>query len=75
MVQDLQIVTGGFPAEYGYALGAVIDVTTRHAVGPPSGESSKPEPFDLLLPQAAVTVRRAKKALARQEEVRIGASL
>ena len=39
MVQELQITTGGFPAEYGYALGAVIDVTTRHAVGGPDGQA------------------------------------
>jgi outer membrane cobalamin receptor len=39
MVQELQITTGGFPAEYGYAYGAVVDVTTRHATGGPEGQA------------------------------------
>jgi outer membrane cobalamin receptor len=39
MVQELKITTGGFPAEYGYGLGAVIDVTTRRAVGGPNGQA------------------------------------
>ena len=39
LVQSLSIVTGGFPAEFGSGLGAVIDITTRHAVGGPSGEA------------------------------------
>ena len=39
MVQELRVTTGGFPAEYGYALGAVIDVTTRHAVEGPDGQA------------------------------------
>jgi hypothetical protein len=39
LVQELHIMTGGFPAEYGYGLGAVIDVTTRHAIGGPAGQA------------------------------------
>ena len=39
MVEKVRILTGGFPAEFGSGLGAVIDVTTRHAVGGPSGEA------------------------------------
>jgi hypothetical protein len=39
MVQELKVTTGGFPAEYGYALGAVVDVTTRRAVGGPDGDA------------------------------------
>ena len=39
LVQRLRILTGGFPAEFGSGLGAVIDITTRHALGGPSGEA------------------------------------
>ena len=39
LVQQLRIITGGFPAEYGFGMGAVIDVTTRHAIGGPSGQA------------------------------------
>lgn len=38
MVQNVRILTGGFPAEFGSGLGAVIDITTRHALGSPAGE-------------------------------------
>ena len=38
LIQSLQLTTGGFPAEYGYGLGAVVDITTRQAVGPAAGE-------------------------------------
>jgi hypothetical protein len=38
MVRSLQLTTGGFPAEYGVGLGAVVDVTTRHAVGGAHGD-------------------------------------
>lgn len=38
IVQSLQLTTGGFPAEYGVGLGAVVDVTTRHAVGGAHGD-------------------------------------
>lgn len=37
LVQSLKLTTGGFPAEYGYGLGAVVDIETRQAVGPPAG--------------------------------------
>jgi outer membrane cobalamin receptor len=38
LVKEIRITTGGFPAEYGVGLGAVIDVTTREAFGPPAGQ-------------------------------------
>ncbi len=39
LVQNIRVLTGGFPAEFGSGLGAVVDITTRHAVGGPSGEA------------------------------------
>jgi hypothetical protein len=39
LVQNVRVLTGGFPAEFGSGLGAVIDITTRHALGGPSGEA------------------------------------
>jgi hypothetical protein len=38
LVQNIRVLTGGFPAEFGSGLGAVIDITTRRALGGPSGE-------------------------------------
>ncbi|HEY1693246.1 MAG TPA: TonB-dependent receptor plug domain-containing protein [Polyangiaceae bacterium] len=38
LIQSLSLTTGGFPAEYGYGLGAVVDIETRKALGPPAGE-------------------------------------
>ncbi len=38
LVQSLRVITGGFPAEYGSGLGAVVDISTRSAVGGPAGE-------------------------------------
>jgi len=39
LVQNVRVLTGGFPAEFGSGLGAVIDITTRHALGGPSAEA------------------------------------
>jgi TonB-dependent Receptor Plug Domain len=39
MVQELKVVTGGFPAQYGGGLGAVIEVKTRHPIGGPAGQA------------------------------------
>jgi hypothetical protein len=33
----LKLTTGGFPAEFGYGLGAVVDITTRSALGLSAG--------------------------------------
>jgi hypothetical protein len=38
MVREIRVTTGGFPAEYGGALGAVVDITTRQAAGAPAGQ-------------------------------------
>jgi outer membrane cobalamin receptor len=38
LMESLRIITGGFPAEYGAGLGAVIDIQTKHAIGGPAGE-------------------------------------
>jgi outer membrane cobalamin receptor len=38
LIQSMKVTSGGFPAEYGYGLGAVIDITTRQGLGPPTGE-------------------------------------
>jgi hypothetical protein len=38
-VSKLQITTGGFPAEYGNGLGAVVDITTRRSTGRSAGEA------------------------------------
>jgi outer membrane receptor for ferrienterochelin and colicins len=38
LVQELKVVTGGFPAEYGIGNGAVVDITTRRPTGAPSGQ-------------------------------------
>jgi len=38
LVQELRVITGGFPAQYGGGLGAVIDVTTRRPSGGPSAQ-------------------------------------
>ncbi len=40
LVQSLQVITGGLPAEYGDQLAAVIDITTRHGTGKPEGEAT-----------------------------------
>ena len=37
-MSSLRTTTGGFPAEYGSVPGAVVEVTTRRAVGGPAGE-------------------------------------
>jgi outer membrane cobalamin receptor len=37
LIDSMRIITGGFAAEYGYGLGAVVDITMRRAVGGPSG--------------------------------------
>ena len=39
LVEKVRVLTGGFPAEFGSGLGAVIDITTRHALGGPSAEA------------------------------------
>ncbi len=38
LVENLQILTGGLPAEYGWELAGVVDVTTRHGTPKPEGE-------------------------------------
>ena len=38
LVQNLEVLTGGFPVEYGNALGGVVNVTTRRATENPTGE-------------------------------------
>jgi hypothetical protein len=40
MVQALEIITGGMPAEYGYRLGAVVNLVTRAASDNPEGSAS-----------------------------------
>ncbi len=40
MVQALEILTGGMPAEYGYRLGAVVNLVTRSASEHPEGSVS-----------------------------------
>jgi outer membrane receptor protein involved in Fe transport len=39
LVQEMRVITGGFPAEYGFGMGAVVDVTTRHAIGGAAGQA------------------------------------
>jgi len=39
MVESLRILTGGFPAEYGSGLGAVVEVNTRRPLEQPTGEA------------------------------------
>ena len=39
MVESLRILTGGFPAEYGSGLGAVIEINTRRPLDQPTGEA------------------------------------
>jgi len=51
MIRSLQLTTGGFPAEYGVGLGAVVDVTTRHAVGGTHGDAQVSYgSYDFFLP-------------------------
>jgi hypothetical protein len=38
MIDKIKLVTGGLPAEYGTALGGVVDIQTRRSLGGPSGE-------------------------------------
>ncbi len=39
LVQSLEVLTGGFPVEYGYALGGVVDVVTRRPAAEPTAEA------------------------------------
>jgi outer membrane cobalamin receptor len=38
LVQNVQVYTGGFPVEYSYALGGVVDIQTRRPTVEPTGE-------------------------------------
>jgi outer membrane cobalamin receptor len=38
LVQNLRLISGGQPVEYGPNAGGVVDVTTRHGTGKPAGE-------------------------------------
>jgi len=38
LVQNLQVFTGGFPVDYSYALGGVVNITTRRPAETPTGE-------------------------------------
>ncbi|HEX5062245.1 MAG TPA: TonB-dependent receptor, partial [Kofleriaceae bacterium] len=40
LVQQLEIMTGGIPAEYGYRLGAIVNLVTRNAAEHPEGNLS-----------------------------------
>ncbi|MHB1845125.1 MAG: TonB-dependent receptor [Deltaproteobacteria bacterium] len=39
LVENLVLITGGIPAEYGDQLSAVVDITTRHGSSQPAGEA------------------------------------
>jgi hypothetical protein len=38
LVESMQVITGGYAAEYGAGLGAVVDITTRRAVETPMAD-------------------------------------
>ncbi|HUB06227.1 MAG TPA: TonB-dependent receptor [Myxococcales bacterium] len=39
LIQNLQIYTGGFPVEYSYSLGGVVDIRTRRATDTPMADT------------------------------------
>ena len=38
LIQSVGVLTGGFPVEYSYSLGGVVDIQTRHPTVEPTGE-------------------------------------
>lgn len=63
LIQSLEMQTGGMPAEFGYRLGAVINLVTRAAVDHPEGNVSvRYGSFNTVEPGAVYATKLGDKA-------------